>query len=66
MYCTRPELFSMYLFKYSPHGITIKVVGVNEIHARIHVACSGEKINAYSILVRSSEGEIPLRRPSHR
>jgi hypothetical protein len=31
-----------------------------------HVACMGEKRNAYRILVRTPEGKRPLGRPRHR
>jgi hypothetical protein len=31
-----------------------------------HVACTGKMKNAYSILVRKSEGKRPLRRLKHR
>jgi hypothetical protein len=31
-----------------------------------HIACTGEKWNAYRILVGKAEGKIPLRRPRRR
>jgi hypothetical protein len=31
-----------------------------------HVACRGEKMNAYRDLVQNPEGKIPVEKPRHR